>query len=133
MDGKEFDTWLMKDKSFNKADQGSKYDICLGKPNVQSSPHCSKSDTLILPLSLEDNATTTGTAAIIEEFGKEFSVPCEHAKEYLPFDSQMKNFDINAVRRRQEFLASLTEHRKDMTEIIRSLHEAEKNISISLC
>ena len=64
---------------------------------MESNPHCEKSDTLILPLSLENNATTTGTAAIIEEFSKEFGVPCEHAKEYLPFDDTNKVFNIEAA------------------------------------
>ena len=51
------------------------------KTTIQSNP---KTDILILPLCLENNAATTGTAAIIEQFGKEFGVPCEHDKEYRP-------------------------------------------------
>ncbi len=66
---------------------------------LKASPQCNKLEMLILPLSLENNATTNGTAAIIEEFGKEFGVPCEHAKEYLPFDAKNKLFDIDAGRK----------------------------------
>ena len=57
------------------------FTIKLPQTNIQSNP---KTDILILPLCLENNAATTGTAAIIEQFGKEFGVPCEHDKEYLP-------------------------------------------------
>ena len=65
-------------------------DIHLPSLSMQSSPHCKKSNTLILPLSLENNATTTGTAVIIEEFSNEFGIPCAHAKQYLPFDEKRK-------------------------------------------
>ena len=63
-----------------------KFDVKVPDMTIESAKNCSKLETLILPLSLENNATTTGTAAIAEQFGKEFGVPCEHAKEYLPFD-----------------------------------------------
>lgn len=75
---------------------------------------------------MENNATTTGTAAIIEQFGKEFGVPCDHAKEYLPFDQKSQTFGIEAARRHQEFLASLAEHKKEMTETVQQLTKAEK-------
>ena len=51
------------------------FTIKLPQTTIQSNP---KTDILILPLCLENNA------AIIEQFGKEFGVPCEHDKEYLP-------------------------------------------------
>ena len=96
------------------------------KVSIQLDQHCSKSETLILPLSLENNATTTGTAAIIEQFGKEFDVPCDHAKEYMPYDDNSKTFDIAAVRSHHQFLASLREHKKEMADTVRQLKEVEK-------
>jgi hypothetical protein len=75
MNEKEFDQWLNK-QDFSKNDKQI-FDIKLPQTSIQLDPHCSKSETLILPLSLENNATTTGTAAIIEHFGKEFGVPCQ--------------------------------------------------------
>ena len=41
------------------------------------------------------------------------------------FDQKSQTFNIEAARH-QEFLASLTEHKKDMTETVRQLTEAEK-------
>jgi hypothetical protein len=38
-------------------------------------------------LSLEDNATLTGTAAIFEEFSKEFKIPSDESSAYLEFDN----------------------------------------------
>lgn len=127
---KEFDDWLTKQNFSEKRKQ--EYDIRVPKLQMESNPHCEKSDTLILPLSLENNATTTGTAAIIEEFGKEFGVPCEHAKEYLPFDDTNKVFNIEAARKHHLFLASLKEHKKEMAETIRILKNAEKEFKLNL-
>ena len=81
---------------------------------IKSARNCSKSETLILPLSLENNATTSQTAAIFEQFG----VPCEHAKEYLPFYHKSQTFDIEAAKRHQDFLPSLHNHKTDMTETV---------------
>ena len=80
MNEKEFDQWL-QEQDFSRSMTGE-YDVVLPKQTITTNSNCQKSETLILPLSLENNATTTGTAAIIEEFGKEFGVPCQHAKEY---------------------------------------------------
>lgn len=56
-----------------------------------------KTETVILPLSLENNATLTGTADILEEFGQEFGIPCVHKSSYLPFDVRKGNFDIQSA------------------------------------
>ena len=124
MDEKEFGDWLAK-QDFKERRQPH-FTIKLPQTTIQSNPCCDKTDTLILPLSLENNATTTGTAAIIEQFGKEFGVPCEHDKEYLPFDKKGQTFDIDAARCHQDFLSSLNKHKSEMAETIRQLTEAEK-------
>ena len=124
MDDKEFNQWLQK-QDFSKSTP-SDYDIFLPTLTITSNSNCQKSETLILPLSLEDNSTTTGTAAIIEEFGKEFGVSCQHAKEYLPFDEKGKTFDLAAAREHHRFLASLQAHKSSMVNTVQQLREAEK-------
>ena len=128
MDDQEFAEWLKKQDFRQKPTK--KFDVKVPDMTIKSAKNCSKSETLILPLSLQNNAATTGTAAIVEQFGKEFGVPCEHAKEYLPFDQKNQTFDIEAARRHQDFLASLSNHKKDMTETVRQLTEAEKGFEI---
>lgn len=86
------------------------FTIKLPQTTIQSNP---KTDILILPLCLENNAATTGTAAIIEQFGKEFGVPCE------------QSFDMNAARCHQDFLSSLNKHKSEMTETMQ-LTEVEE-------
>ena len=107
-----------------------RHDVKVPDMTIKTARNCSKSETLILPLSLANNATTTGTAAVVEQFGKEFGVPCDHAKEYLPFDQKSQTFDIEATRRHQHFLASLSSHKKDMMETVRQLTEAEKGFDV---
>ena len=124
MDDKEFNQWLQK-QDFSKSTP-SDYDIVLPMLTITSNSNCQKSETLILPLSLEDNSTTTGTAAIIEEFGKEFGIPCQHAKEYLPFDEKGKTFDLAAAQEHHRFLASLHAHKSSMVNTVQQLCEAEK-------
>ena len=128
MDDQEFAEWLQKQDFQQKPTKT--YDVNVPDMTIKTARNCSKSETLILPLSLENNATTTGTAAIVEQFGKEFGVPCEHAKEYLPFDQRSQTFDIEAARRHQDFLASLSSHKKDMMETVRQLTEAEKGFEV---
>ena len=90
----EFDQWV-QEQDFSRSTTGE-YDVVLPKQTITTNSNCQKPETLILPLSLE-NATITGTAAIIEEFGEEFGVPCQHAKEYLPFDNKGKTFDLGCL------------------------------------
>ena len=46
--------------------------------------------THILPLSLENNATIAGTAAILKDIANTFQIPCEEKTEYIPFDAHSK-------------------------------------------
>ena len=61
-----------------------------------------------------------------------FGVPCEHAKEYMPFDETNKVFNIEAARKHHVFLASLKEHKKEMAETIRILKNAQKELEFNL-
>ena len=122
MDEKDFDHWL---KNFSESTT-TDYDIVIPSLSIKSNPNCIKSDTLILPLSLEDNSTTAGTAAIMEEFGKEFGISCDHAKVYLPFDDRNNEFDLNAAREHHVFISSLHEHKSTMVKTVQQLREAEK-------
>lgn len=56
-------------------------------------------DTIILPLLIENNTTVVGTASVLEQFGEEFKVPYKHSKIVLPFDEKLKSFSIEAARR----------------------------------
>ena len=93
--------------------------------NMQS---VKKTEVINLPLSLEDNSTLTGTAAIFEEFSKEFKIPSDESSAYLEFDNAKKKFDVKTARERYVFIKSLEKHRVFMTEMERQILTTEKDI-----
>ena len=48
--------------------------------NADISRSSVKTQTIILPLSLEDNSTLSGTGAILDEFGRKFGIPVDSQK-----------------------------------------------------
>lgn len=103
MNETEFNSWLSS-ANFEDLEENYKFDIgtiCLH--DEQGKTRCIyKSDTLILPLSLEDNSTLAGGASCLEEFGKEFDIPCKHNE--ITFDEKMNNFSIDSARNHHHFL-----------------------------
>ena len=87
-----------------------------------------KSEVVILPLSLENNSTITGTASILEEFGKEFSITCSHDTCFLPFNENPKTFDLKEARSRFEFIKLLEKHKVEMNELKSQHDRREKGI-----
>jgi len=85
-----------------------------------------QSDTLILPLSIENNATIPGSASILEDLAKEFGVPCIHKSEVLEFDTTRKTFDLVGARCHFEFMKILHHHRDEMAQLEAEIREAEK-------
>ena len=90
-----------------------------------------QSKTLILPLSLENNASITGTALILEDFVKEFVIPCMYAKVVLPYDEKLQNFNIEAARKHYKFLYLLQEHKKERQQLQEQLTTLEKQLADS--
>ncbi len=95
----------------------------------EQSPRCKEqSNTLILPLSLEDNSTLTGGTACLAEFGKEFRIPCNHNDITLPFDDKIENFSIESARKHHDFLFRVQEHKKEMEVLVEKLTLCEKSL-----
>ena len=63
-----------------------------------------KSDVINLPLSLEDNSTLIGTAAILDIFAKEFAIPQGRSSHYIEFNNATKEFDLKSARERYHFI-----------------------------
>ena len=79
----------MKGCNFKVAQTVKEYK--LDTPDLEREfPFQGKSEFLLLPLSLENNATVTGTASILEQFGAEFGIPCAHADRFFAFDREKK-------------------------------------------
>lgn len=87
-----------------------------------------KTNVCNLPLSLEDNSTLLGTAALFETFSKELDIPCDDLNDYIEFDENSKEFNIASARDRLLFLKSLQEHRNQMKNLEKQMTTYEKEI-----
>ena len=89
-----------------------------------------KTDVINLSLSLEDNSTLTGTAAILDNFAEEFGIYHEKGNKYIEFDKTKKEFDIKSARERYFFMKSLQLHHMQMKELEKQLCSSEKGIDL---
>ena len=82
MSEKEFNGWLSRVDSDS---DDSRFKIELPKPEKLPDDTASdlKAKMFILPLSFENNATTTGTAAFLTEFANSFDIPCTDSKRFF--------------------------------------------------
>ena len=125
---KEYDAWI-KESLLTTNDEASReasYQIDI--PQLEREfPLMGKSEYLILPLSLENNSTLTGTASILEQFSKEFKIPCKHASRHFVFDETNKCY-LTSARKHHEFMIMLFNHRKNSLVIDQQIRSTEKTI-----
>lgn len=69
---------------------------------VQEYPQRQRDNIMILPLSIEDETTTAGTASILRNYAREFNLSCTPTANYLPKD-QTGKFSLAAARERFNF------------------------------
>ena len=130
MNENEFNKWLSS-INFEESGKSPRPYILQEEPlssvfNISSS--VTKTETLILPLSLEDNSTLPGTASIFETFGKEFSIPCIHKDEILEFDEKTCSFDLKGARNNYEFKEIISLHKDEMALIEQKISDTSKQL-----
>ena len=125
---RECDVWIKESlSSRNSETHEESYHI--DHPKLEKEfPLSRKSDYLILPLSLENNATLTGTAAILEHFSNEFKIPCQHASRHFVFDETKKCYNITSARKHDEFMIMLFNHRKSSSAMEQQMRSSEKHL-----
>ena len=130
MNEKQCNQWL------SNADGCTQQNVKLSIPSIENifdtSMSTVKTDVHILPLSLENNATLTGTSVILDQFAEEFSLCNKVDKlETLPFDKRNRNFSLKKAREHVEFLIMLYEHRDEMADLLKTLEATEKEFDSS--
>ncbi|KAJ7374197.1 hypothetical protein OS493_007270 [Desmophyllum pertusum] len=123
MSEQEFQAWL-KGQNLSESTL-QKYKI---QKTVPKEGNKAPTKTIILPLSIENNATITGIAAVLEQFGQEFKIPCTHSKVVLPYDESLKTFNIEAARKHHKFLYLLQEQKNEMIQLEEQLTSIEKQL-----
>ena len=89
-----------------------------------------KSKTVILPLSLENNATLAGTGIILDTFSKEFQIPTTSCAENLPFDENSKSVSLKQARNHIEFILLMNQHKDQKSQHQLQLSFAEKDHNV---
>ena len=128
MNEQEFNTWL-KEKNENDDNSSEPVYTFMSVPEKQQTQESTK--TLILPITLENNATVSGTASVLEEFGQQFKIPCVHTKVVLQYNESLGSFDIDAARKHYEFLYLLQEHKNEMEQLEMQLNSVDKELDAS--
>ena len=128
MNEQEFNTWL---KEKNENDDNSSAPVYTFRSVAKTRQAQESTKTLILPISLENNATVNGTASVLEEFGQQFKIPCVHSKVALQYNESLGAFDLDAARKHYEFLYLLQEHKNEMEQLQMQLNSIDKELDAS--
>jgi hypothetical protein len=115
MSEKDLMDYLKKEEYYKE-----KNDIEISVPLVQPEyPEISrvKTQVMILPLSLEDEVQTCGTANVLKEFAKDLNIKCSKNTEYIVFNEKNNKFDIKAARERYIFYKEMEQHQNDMISL----------------
>ena len=124
----DFNTWLSS-SDFSKPKKRYKLNVPKLEEIIETTNSSRKTVAFVLPLSLEDNSTITGTSAILKEFETEFKLhSASQDPEFLPFDTLNKTFDVNTARSRYECMKSQSKHVSNMANFTSSLHSTEKHL-----
>lgn len=128
MTERECNAWIKDYISKEHLAQETKQLYTIELPGVSREFPLNVSDYLILPLSLHDNSTLTGTASILEQFGEEFDIPCQHATRNFVFNRDENVYDISAAPKHYEFMLMLHKHRINMVTTEQQIRSSEKRI-----
>ncbi len=133
LNDRECDAWI-KESLSTTTGEACEESYHIDTPQLEKEfPLLGKSEYLILPLSLENNSTLTGTAAILEQFSKEFEIPCQRASRHFVFDESKKRYDLTSARKHHEFMIMLFNHWKNSSAIEQQIRSTEKTFVVDEC
>ena len=72
-----------------------------------------KTKVMILPLSLEDEVQTCGTANVLKEFARDLNIDSSKKLDYVIFDQKENKFEIKAARERYIFYKEMAHHERN--------------------
>ena len=87
----------LKKEEYYKEKNDTEISVPLAQPEYPENSSL-KTQVMILPLSLEDEVQTCGTANVLKEFAKYLNIKCSKNTEYIIFNEKNNKFDIKAAR-----------------------------------
>ena len=80
-----------------------------------------------MPVLLQDESSTAGTATIIDKFTEILNISPSKASNYLLFDPIKLELDISGARKRYILLRCMEAHRKEYNNIIQDHTQRQKS------
>ena len=107
-------TYLKKEDYLLKNEE-QKYKITVPVERSEY-PECAnvKSTVLLLPLSIEDEVQTCGTASVLKEFASDLKIPGNKKEDYVVLNKTSNKLEVNAARERYVFHKKMADHKKDI-------------------
>ena len=69
-------------------------------------------------------------ASILEQFSREFQIPCEHTSRHFVFDEPGKCYDISDAWKHHEFMIRMFNHPKNSLVMEPQIRSTEKTILV---
>lgn len=122
MSEKDFNTFITDDKY--KSNKKNVLDVHVPDLRQEYPESNNKASVIILPLSIEDESLTAGTASVMREFASDINISLGKSQDYLTYNRHVKKFDIRAARERHKFYKEMECHTQNM-ERFREIMEME--------
>ena len=113
----------VKDENFKnnnmKSSEGTSDSSCViesVKIDQEYPESSKKANIMILPLSIEDESLTTGTASVMREFANDLNIIICRSDDILMYNMHNKKFNIQGARERYIFYKKMDYHVKDMAK-----------------
>ncbi|CAB4032915.1 ankyrin repeat domain-containing [Paramuricea clavata] len=124
----EFNKWLVN-SDLTKSRKRYKINVLEQDELLDTTHGLRKTEAYVLPLSLEDNSTISGTAAILKEFESEFDLHSGGTSpEFIPFNTTNCSFDVDQARSRYKHMISQAKHVADMAGYEATLASKEMHL-----
>ena len=119
----ELDAFIKNEKY--PSNEESSFPIIVPKISEEYPKSSTKSNIMILPLSIEDESLKTGTACIMQEFSQDLDIPLKKSDQYVIFVCKVGKFDLHSARERYRFYQEMEYHDRQMEKFRKLMEEDE--------
>ena len=120
----ELDAFAKNEKSTKSVENC--FPIVVPKISEEYLKSSNKSNIMILPLSIEDESLTIGTACVMHEFSHDLDIPMNKSDQCVTYNAQTGKFDLHSARERYRFYQEMEYHDKQV-EKFRKLMEVDES------
>ena len=119
----ELDAFIKNEKY--TSNEESSFPIIVPKISEEYPKSSTKSNIMILPLSIEDESLRTGTACVMREFSQDLDIPLKKSDQYVIYSAQSGKFDLHSARERYRFYQEMEYYDRQMEKFRKLMEEDE--------